>query len=62
MKPKKVRGDKLVLALISAFRTLMLWLSCLKKGVIDQDEFVALLQQSAITPSDAQTPPVRPGP
>ena len=42
MKSKKVRGDKLVLALISAFRTLVGELS--KKGIIDPDEFVALLR------------------
>jgi hypothetical protein len=54
MNSKKVRGDKLVLALISAFRTLVVELS--KKGIIDQDEFVALLQQTAIAHRDSGDP------
>ena len=54
MKSKKVRGDKLVLALISAFRTLVLQLS--KNGVIDQHEFVVLLQQTAIAHREGGDP------
>jgi hypothetical protein len=54
MKSKKVRGDKLVLALISAFRTLVSELS--KKGIIDQDEFVTLLQQTAIAHRESGDP------
>ena len=42
----KISGDRLLLALISAFRTLIFDLS--RRGVIDQDEFIALLQQTAI--------------
>ena len=44
---KKIPGDRLVLALISAFRTLVFDLS--RKGVIDHDQFVAMLQETAIT-------------
>jgi hypothetical protein len=54
MKSKKVRGDRLVLALISAFRTLVVELS--KKGIIDQDEFVARLQQTAIAHRESGDP------
>jgi hypothetical protein len=43
---EKIPGDRLVLGLISVVRTLILELS--KKGVIDADEFVSILQQSAI--------------
>jgi hypothetical protein len=43
----KIPGDRLVLALISAFRTLVFDLS--RKGVIDRDEFIGMLQESAIT-------------
>jgi hypothetical protein len=42
---KKIPGDRLVLALISAFRTLVFDLS--KKGVIDQDEFIVMLQENS---------------
>jgi hypothetical protein len=45
-KDNKIPGDRLVLALISAFRTLILDLS--RKGVINQDEFILLLQETAI--------------
>ena len=44
---KKIPGDRLVLALISAFRTLVFELS--RKGVINQDEFISMLQETAIT-------------
>ena len=46
MSDQKIPGDRLVLALISAFRTLIFDLS--RRGVIDQDEFISLLQQTAI--------------
>ena len=46
-KPNKVPGDRLVLALISAFRTLIIELS--NKGIINADEFVIKLQETAIT-------------
>jgi hypothetical protein len=44
---KKIPGDRLVLAMISVLRTLIFDLS--KKGVIDADEFVLMVQQTAIT-------------
>ena len=42
---KKIPGDRLVLGLLSAFRTLVLELS--KNGAIDQNHFVRVLQQTA---------------
>lgn len=42
---KKIPGDRLVLGLLSAFRTLVMELS--KSGVIDHNEFVHVLQQTA---------------
>ena len=47
VKKAKISGDRLVLALISAFRTLVFELS--RKGLIDQHEFIAMLQETAIT-------------
>jgi hypothetical protein len=44
----------LVLALILAFRTLVVELS--KKWIIDQDEFVALLQKTAIAHRESGDP------
>lgn len=44
---KKIPGDRLILALISAFRALVFELS--RKGVINQDEFISMLQETAIT-------------
>ena len=44
---KKIPGDRLVLALISAFRALVFELS--RKGVINQDEFISMLQETAVT-------------
>ena len=46
MARKKIRGDRLVLALISVLRTLVLELS--RRGVMDPDEFVYIVQQTAI--------------
>jgi hypothetical protein len=43
----KITGDRLVLALISAFRTLVFELS--RRGVIYRDEFIGMLQETAIT-------------
>lgn len=43
-----------MLALISVVRTLVLELS--KKGVIDADEFVSILQQSAIAHRESDDP------
>jgi hypothetical protein len=47
MTQEKIPGDRLVLALISAFRTLVFDLS--RRGVLDQNEFIAMLQETAIT-------------
>lgn len=46
--------DRLLLALISVVRTLVLDLS--KKGVLDADEFVFALQQVAITHRETGDP------
>jgi hypothetical protein len=51
---KKIPGDRLVLALISAYRTLVFDLS--RRGVIDQDECIAMLQQTAITHRETGDP------
>jgi len=46
MEPaQKIPGDRLVLGMLSAFRTLVLVLS--KNGVIELDEYVTALQQTA---------------
>jgi hypothetical protein len=42
---QKIPGDRLVLGMLSAFRTLVWTLS--KDGVIDLDEYVTALQQTA---------------
>jgi hypothetical protein len=42
---KKIRGDRLVLALISAFRTMAVLLD--KRGALSLDELVLALQQTA---------------
>jgi hypothetical protein len=42
---KKIPGDRLVLALISSFRTLAILLD--KRGVLRVDELVVALQQTA---------------
>jgi len=42
---KKIPGDRLLLGLMSAFRTLVMELS--KNGVLDHNEFVHVLQQTA---------------
>jgi hypothetical protein len=50
----KIPGDKLVLGMLSAFRTLVLTLS--KNGVIDLDEYVTALQQTAAEHRQAGDP------
>jgi len=52
--PKKITGDRLVLALISVVRTLVLELS--EKGLMDSEEFVLKLQQLAIAHREAGDP------
>jgi len=42
---KKIPGNRLLLGLLSAFRTLVMALS--KNGALDQNEFVHVLQQTA---------------
>jgi hypothetical protein len=42
---EKIPGDRLLLGLLSVFRTLVLQLS--KNGVLDDKEFVYVLQQTA---------------
>jgi hypothetical protein len=42
---KKIPGDRLLLGLLSAFRTLVMELS--KTGVLDHEEFVRVLQRTA---------------
>jgi hypothetical protein len=50
----KIPGDRLLLGLISVVRTLVLELS--KKGVLNADEFVGILQQSAIAHRESGDP------
>lgn len=54
MDGDKIPGDRLVLALISAFRTLVLDLS--RRGVLDQSEFVGLLRETADAHREAGDP------
>lgn len=51
---EKIRGDRLVLAMLSIMRTLILDLS--KRGVLDADEFISQLQEIAITHREAGDP------
>jgi len=44
-KSGKIPGDRLLLGLLSAFRTLVLELS--KNGALDHNEFAHILQQTA---------------
>ncbi len=53
-KGTKIRGDKLVLALISAFRTLIVELS--RRGVLDAEDFALMLQQTAAAHREAGDP------
>ena len=52
--PKKIRGDRLVLALISVVRTLVLELS--KRKVLDAEEFATIVQQTAIAHRETGDP------
>jgi hypothetical protein len=54
MSAEKIPDDRLVLALISVLRTLIFELS--KKGIIDPDEFVQLVQQTAIAHRETGDP------
>jgi hypothetical protein len=55
MEPaQKIPGDRLVLGMLSAFRTLVLILS--KNGAIDIDEYVTALQQTAATHRESGDP------
>ena len=54
MAGKTVRGDRLVIALISVLRTLVLELS--KRGVLNADEFVYIVQQTAIAHRESGDP------
>lgn len=51
---KKVRGDRLVLGMLSVMRTLIMDLH--KRGVIDANEFVTSLQQIAIAHREVGNP------
>jgi hypothetical protein len=51
---EKIPGDRLVLALISVLRTLVLELS--KRGVLDADEFAYIVQQTAIAHRETGDP------
>ncbi len=52
--PKQIPGDRLVLALISAFRTLVVELS--ESGVVDRHDFVAKLQELSMAHRQAGDP------
>ena len=54
MPSKKIAGDRLVLATISVLRTLVLELS--RRGVLDKDEFVHIVQQTAIAHRETGDP------
>jgi hypothetical protein len=51
---KKIPGDRLLLGLLSAFRTLVMELS--KNGVLDHNEFVHVLEQTAETHRETGDP------
>jgi hypothetical protein len=50
----KIPGDRLVLGMISVFRTLVVELS--KNGVIDLDEFVTTVQETAVAHRETGDP------
>jgi hypothetical protein len=54
MATKGIRGDRLVLATISVLRTLVVELS--RRGLLDQSEFVALVQETASAHREAGDP------
>lgn len=45
MDSEKIPGDRLILALISSFRLLVLLMD--RKGLIEQEELIAMIQQVA---------------
>lgn len=51
---KKVRGDRLVLGMLSVMRTLIMELH--KRGVLDANEFVTKVQGTAIAHREAGDP------
>jgi hypothetical protein len=51
---KKIPADRFLFALLSAYRTLAVLLS--RRGVLDMDELVAALQQTAATHREAGDP------
>ena len=54
MTLKKIPGDRLVLATISVLRTLVFDLS--RRGILDQAQFVALVQETAIAHREVGDP------
>jgi hypothetical protein len=52
--PAKIPGDRLLIALISVVRTLIVDLS--QRGLLDMDDFIRKLQQVAITHREAGDP------
>ena len=54
MVDQKIPGDRLVLATISVLRTLVFDLS--RRGVLDQAQFVALVQETTIGHREAGDP------
>ncbi len=54
MPSKKIPGDRLVLAMISVMRTLILDLSA--RGIMDHEEFATKLQTIAIAHREAGDP------
>lgn len=54
MADNKIPGDRLVLATISVLRTLVFELS--RRGVLDQAQFIALVQETAIGHREAGDP------
>jgi hypothetical protein len=53
-KPKKIPADRLLFATISVLRTLVLDLA--RRGVIDLEEFVTMVQQIAATHRETGDP------
>ena len=51
---RKIPGDRLVLGMLSVLRTLVIELS--KSGVLDANEFVQIVQETAIAHREAGDP------
>ncbi|THD70425.1 MAG: hypothetical protein E7813_08340 [Bradyrhizobium sp.] len=51
---RKIPGDRLVLGMLSVLRTLVIELS--KRGVLDANEFVHIVQETAIAHREAGDP------